>query len=66
MTQHPNGILNPDAVHEWATSGEDSLAMIRDRASRAAALLPNVAKYFPAELPRAEQAVALWASYCTQ
>ncbi len=60
MTTHKNSILNPDVVIEWAAEDNRFASRINDRAQRAEALLPNVAEYFPAELGRAKEAVALW------
>ena len=58
ITQHPNSILNPDVVHDWAR--ECTKEECLDRAFRGEALLPAVAVRFKNELPRAELAVMLW------
>lgn len=57
FTHHPNSILNPDSVTQWA---EEEPQHVDDRLCRARALLPNVKKYGSSEYPRAQKAIELW------
>lgn len=58
ITQHPNSILNPDVVAEWKR--ECTKSQRRDKAERGRAMLPNIVRYWPSEIPRAFKAVELW------
>lgn len=60
MTHHPNSILNPDVVKDWAREEKNHPARIKDRAerSKAISLWPNLPD---SDKIRAQRAAELWA-----